>query len=84
MGKLFYLEGQTEWICKECAKWAPRGKISRFGLCHGFMFPEIPPELRELSFLEALLIAPRICFMSIFAVGTYGQEKLKGAVVSVW
>lgn len=59
------------------------GKIPPCSVGNGFRFPDIPPELKNLTKLEERLIAPRIPFMQIKEMPRGGQLAMHGNVVNV-
>lgn len=72
-----------EWICNQCKKYLKSGKIPPCSVGNGFRFPDIPPELKNLTKLEERLIAPRIPFMQIKEMPRGGQLAMHGNVVNV-
>ena len=65
VNKVQQIDETPVYICRTCRTSVARGKIPRLAIVNGFRFPEIPPQLKDLTPLEERLCALRIPFMNI-------------------
>ena len=73
---MFYRLEETEYLCKNC-------EIPKIALCHGLVFPILPPKLCGLSTIEHRLVSPRHEFMNIRSLSRERQQGLHGIVVNI-
>ena len=73
---------EKEWICINCLSAIKKGRMPKFWIHNGLMFPDRPKEL-ELSNLEERLVSPRLPFMQLRELPRGGQISLKGNIVNV-
>ena len=71
-------------FCSTCYKAITTKKLPKFCIkTSDLEFPEIPDEVKQLSEMEEHLVATRIPFMKIHALGCDRQLGIKGGVINV-
>ena len=69
-----------EYACKNCLLNIKDCRVPKIALCRGLTFPDIPPELSDLTVIEQRLVSPRHEFMNIRSLGRERQHGLHGMV----
>ena len=72
-----------EWICKTCNNYLKKEKVPPQCVSNKLEVADVPDELKDLTELEARLLAQRYPFMKILALPRGKQAGIKGAVVNV-
>ncbi|KAJ3820792.1 hypothetical protein F5880DRAFT_1487394, partial [Lentinula raphanica] len=81
------IDKNCDQVCVTCRSSIRVGKIPRFALCNGLWLGEVPPELKDLTFYEKMLIS-RVrhskCFVRVRkgASNSTGHSKLVSNVIS--
>ncbi|KAH7877450.1 uncharacterized protein C8R40DRAFT_1039794, partial [Lentinula edodes] len=67
-------------ICNSCRSAVRTGKVPRFALCNGLWLGQVPPELKNLTFYERILVS-RVrhskCFVRVQRGGSNGNGHSK-------
>ena len=71
------------WICLNCVLYLRKKKIPPESVLNGFVFPNQPPELKDINLAEERLVSPRLPFIYIIERPTGGQLAVKGGIVNV-
>ena len=79
------VDGSTEYLCSTCNRYlmSKKPKIPKLCYKNGLEFPEIPPELKDLTTLEERLVSGRLPFMIIKKLGVDRQCGLKGNIINI-
>ena len=72
-----------EWICKTCNNYLKKEKVPPQCVSNKLEVADVPDELKDLTELEARLLAQQSPFMKILALPRGKQAGIKGAVVNV-
>ncbi|KAH7909104.1 hypothetical protein BJ138DRAFT_986275, partial [Hygrophoropsis aurantiaca] len=70
------LDNQCSNVCNNCVDVLSRGKTPTLSLANGLWIGEVPPELRDLSYVEKLLIARVRHNRCIIRVASSGMNKM--------
>ena len=73
----------NKYVCKNCLIYIKDGRVPKIAFCRGLTFPEISPELSNMTMIEQRLVSPRHEFMNIRSLGRERQHGLHGMVVDV-
>ncbi|KAJ3967446.1 hypothetical protein EV361DRAFT_778987, partial [Lentinula raphanica] len=74
-------------VCNTCRASIRQGKIPKYALCNGLWIGDVPPELKDLTFYEKMLVS-RVrhskCFVRVRkgAANATGHSKLVSNVIS--
>jgi hypothetical protein len=84
LGRYLTDEIKIYQFCSTCKARIYENKIPRFNINQsGLAFPDITEEVACLTALEERLVAPRIPFMKIYALGCDRQHGLRAGVINV-
>ncbi|KAJ3764371.1 hypothetical protein EV360DRAFT_31602, partial [Lentinula raphanica] len=81
------VDKQCAQVCSTCRASIREGKVPRFALCNGLWLGDVPPELKDLTFYEKMLVS-RVrhskCFVRVRkgAGNSNGHGKLVSNVIS--
>ncbi|KAJ3838969.1 hypothetical protein F5878DRAFT_536474, partial [Lentinula raphanica] len=81
------IDRNCDQVCLSCRASIREGKIPRFALCNGLWLGDVPPELKNLTFYEKMLVS-RVrhskCFVRVRkgAATSTGHCKLVSNVIS--
>ncbi|KAF5337331.1 hypothetical protein D9611_002867 [Ephemerocybe angulata] len=68
-------------ICNDCRSYIRKGAVPRYALAKGLWIGSVPPELRELRYIERILVA-KVRHSVCWAKVSSGMRKMKANVVS--
>lgn len=70
-------------ICSTCKYHLLRNRIPPQAAINGLLLDDVPPEIKELTELESILISQRIFFMKLMSLSRGKQLGICGAMVNV-
>lgn len=79
----FISANDKEWICKTCANYFKQQRVPPQSVSNKLAVHEVPDELKDLTNLEARLLAKRYTFMKIVSLPQGRQSGIRGGVVNV-
>ncbi|KAJ3473050.1 hypothetical protein NLI96_g13157 [Meripilus lineatus] len=75
------IENGEAKLCDLCLKNLSCKNMPQIALANSLVLGEVPPELKDLSFVEKLVIAKYRHFISVIRVAKSGQRKLAGNAI---
>ena len=71
------------WICYTCKNHLLKGKMPNMCHANGLDVNEMPENLRDLTYLELLMIKKKIIFIKVRDLKNSGMKEMKGKITNV-